>query len=221
MPAVDHLVYAVPDLDPGVAAVAELTGVEAHPGGSHPGAGTRNALLSFDDDAYFEIISVDPDQPAPVGPRPFGVDGRRPAHLASFAIHPGDGETIESISDAMATFGFDPGPVTSMSRRRPDGVEISWRLTRADRTPLGLAHPASDGLVPFVIDWGDTPTPALTAPRMGRLSELAVTHPDPAVVDLLTGLELELTAGTVTVAVGDRALMAVVELVDGRRIEIA
>ena len=221
MPAVDHLVYAVPDLDRGVRAVAALTGAEAQAGGSHPGAGTRNSLLSFDDSAYFEIISVDPDQPAPVGPRPFGVDGQRPAHLASFAIHPEGNETIESISQAMAELGFDPGPVTSMSRRRPDGVEISWRLTRADRTPLGPAHPASDGLVPFVIDWGDTPTPALTAPRMGRLAQLTITHPDPAVVDLLTGLELELPAGMVNVAVGDRALTAVVELADGRHIELA
>ena len=221
MPAIDHLVYAVPDLDEGVAAIAELTGVEAVPGGSHPGAGTRNALMSFDDHAYFEIISIDPDQADHRGPRPFGVDGDRPSRMASFAIHPVGDETIETVANVMRSAGYEPGPVTAMSRRRPDGVEIGWRLTRTADAPLGRANPTSDGVIPFVIDWGDTPTPARTVPRVGRLAELRITHPDPAVIDLVQRLDLQLSAGSVAVSTGDRSLVAVVELADARTVELS
>ncbi len=220
VPTIDHLVYAVPDLDAGTAAVESLTGVRAVAGGSHPGAGTRNALASFDDSTYFEIISVDPDQADHTGARPFGVDGLGPPRMASFAIHPTGDETIESVADRMRAAGFDPGEITAMSRRRPDGVEISWRLTRPASASLGRANPASDGVIPFVIDWGATETPARSTPRLGRLAALRIAHPDHAIVDLLISLDLGLDNGEVVVTAGERQLTAVVELADGRTVDL-
>ncbi len=216
MPAIDHLVYAVPDLDDGVAEIAELTGANAVAGGSHPGAGTRNALLSFDDHTYFEIISVDPSQAEPSRPRPFGVDPSKPSRMASFAIHPTGDETIEDIAERMAGLGLQVGPVVAMSRQRPDGVELQWRLTlnrEIDPSPEG-------GVVPFVIDWGVTQTPAASTPPMGRLAEVRITHPDAATVDLLRTLDFELLDGEVRFAVGPASLIAVVETSGRRMVEI-
>jgi len=38
---------------------------------------------------------------------------------------------IDELVAAMGTAGFDPGRISAMSRVKPDGKEISWRLTRA------------------------------------------------------------------------------------------
>ena len=167
MAGFDHFAVACQDLEEGVRYVESLTGVRAAHGGPHPGIGTHNALLSLGSDVYLEIIAADPEQDEPASPRPFGIDDHAGPRLAAFAIHPGAEETIDSVADTIRSHGTDPGPVMSMSRVKPDGEEISWRLTRANRV----------GLVPFVIDWGATPNPATVTP--GGCSLVAVEGSDP------------------------------------------
>ncbi len=169
---IDHLVLSAPSLDAGVGRVAALTGVTATPGGAHPGMGTHNALLALGEDVYLEIIAPDPQQPEPAGGRPFGVRADGPVELVSFAVRPADGWSIDRVVDAARHDGHDPGPVASMSRRRPDGTELSWRLTM----PPG---DGGDQRIPFIIDWGDTPNPARSSPPGCRLSALQVDHPHP------------------------------------------
>lgn len=206
MAELDHLVVASADLAAGVAHVRDLTGVEAAPGGPHPGVGTHNALLTFDEQTYFEIIAIDPDQPEPTGPRPFGLSAGSPPRLAGFAIHPVGSESIDEVVATMTGVGFDPGPVRSMSRVRPDGTEIAWRLTLSNATSGG------GGGLPFVIDWGGTPSPATSLPSMGDLVEVRVTTDNPLVRAVLEALAL----AKVVIADGPPALVAVVDSPKGR-----
>ena len=55
----DHLVYAVDDLQAGIEHFHQLTGVEPCIGGRHEGLGTHNAVFSLgDSQTYFEIIAA-------------------------------------------------------------------------------------------------------------------------------------------------------------------
>jgi len=200
MAGIDHIVYASPDVEVGVRRIADLTGVEAVVGGSHVGRGTRNSLLTFDDRTYFEIIGIDHDQPEPNQARPFGLDDVTEPGIVAWAIHPSGAESIEDVVATMASAGFDPGPVAGMSRAKPDGSILSWRLTTSP----------PDGIVPFVIDWGQADSPAMSLPSMGGLSSFTVSHPELAVRQTISDL-----IDGVTVTDGEPGLAVEVATVNG------
>ena len=185
---VDHLVYATPDLEEGVRRIEDLTGVRASEGGSHPGRGTRNALLALAGDSYLEIIGPDPQQPAPAEARPFGVDRLAEPRLVTWAAQAPD---IEQHVARARRRGFDPGQVISMSRDLPGGDRLEWRLT----LPPAAAVASDEGswLVPFLIDWGETPHPSRTSAGGCRLVGLRAEHPQPETAQAaLDALELPL-----------------------------
>ena len=173
MAVIDHLVYAVPALDRAIERFESATGIRPAIGGAHTGLGTHNALISFGA-AYLELIAPDPEQADPDAPRPFGIDELDGPTLVTFAIRPGDGETIDALVQKARAAGFDPGEIVPMSRQQPNGDELHWRLT-FPQLEMG-------GAVPFVIDWGRTELPATTAPGGIELVDFHVLHPDPPAV---------------------------------------
>ncbi|HEY7059511.1 MAG TPA: VOC family protein [Vicinamibacterales bacterium] len=185
---VDHLVYATPNLQAGVERIEELLGVRATPGGQHPGVGTRNALVSLGPATYLEIIGPDPDQPNPSQPRTFGIDTLPAPRLATWAAKAGSLEQIARDAEANR---IPLGPISSGSRKTPDGVVLSWRYT----SPRAFV---ADGVVPFFIDWGTTTHPATTAVAGGTVVDLRAEHPDPESVQKMLrslGLDLAVSKG--------------------------
>jgi hypothetical protein len=202
MTRLDHLVYAVPDLDAAIDALAARTGVRATPGGKHVGLGTHNALMALGADTYLEIIAPDPQQPPPAMPRPFGLDALTAPRLVTWAVKAPD---IDAHVAAARAAAYDPGVVMSMSRNRPDGVRLAWRLTRTPQLQ-------GDGLVPFLIDWGTTPHPAGGAAPGCTLVDFRAEHPEPAVIlPLLAALNVELPLSR-----GATALIATIDTPNGR-----
>lgn len=165
---VDHIVYAVPDLDQGVGAIEQRLGVGAAPGGRHEATGSHNALLGLGGASYLEIIAPDPTNPNPPRPRAFNLgEGGRP-RLAGWATR---STAIEETVARAHAAGYDPGPIQDLSRRRPDGVLLEWRLTRSAA--------GGEFVLPFVIDWGSAQHPSTTSPQGAVLRGLAIEHPDP------------------------------------------
>ena len=185
---VDHLVLATPDLQRGIDVIEQQLGVKATPGGQHPGLGTRNALVALGPTSYLEIIGPDPDQPKPAGPRRFGIDDLKAPRIVRWVVKSSE---LEAVSARAARSNVTLGVVMPGSRRRPDGVVLSWRYTDPNTV-------AADGLVPFFIDWGASPHPALTAARGASLVQLRAEHPDLERVQRMLdrlGLDLRITRG--------------------------
>ena len=193
----DHLIITVPDLEAGVAAVEEATGVRAIPGGSHPGRGTANFLLGLAPTGwpegahtYLEILGPDPQQEKP-------ADGTLPldAHLATeptlqtWAIHP---PAFLAKVAAANTAGIEFGEVQDMARDTAEGDRLEWRLTT--RSPL-----PHEGAQPFLIDWGESVHPAEAALPTLELLEFRVESPEPEAAQQV--LEV-LGAGDTTVVEG-------------------
>ena len=180
---VDHVVYASADLDRGIAEVEQLLGIRASLGGQHPIWGTRNALVALGPSSYLEIIAPDPDHLPPSEGRPFGLDALGPSRLAGWAAK---GSGLNNFRDGAAVHGIELGRVLSGSRKQTDGTILSWQLT-------DLRCVIADGIVPFFIDWGLAPHPALVASRGATLMSLVAEHPDAAHVrPMLRTLDVDL-----------------------------
>ena len=213
----DHILYVGPDLDELGRELARVGGVAASVGGTHPGQGTHNALVDLGPGQYLELMAPDPDQlehdVIPVAhdtpanaqdvPSPAGDDALEPATPAAappytfyrsiaYAATPQLFTWCARVSDAETftegarSLGLNvtrfPG-----SRHTPSGHELRWDLMIVGGHGLG-------GVVPFFIDWHDSPHPAATvgAQRTGpglRLEELELRHPDDqGVTSLLAAL---------------------------------
>jgi len=148
----DHLVYAVPDLERGMAEIAQRFGAEATLGGHHPGVGTRNALIEVGERRYLEILAPDPTQDTFSG---FGrwVAELKAPRLVTWAART---DELEAWSRAADGVGLEPGEILAMERRLPDGSVLAWRLLS-----LGIDR---GGRLPFCIQWRDKhPTDDLAA----------------------------------------------------------
>ena len=192
--SLDHVVLVTPDLEAGTAALAALTGVEPVAGGSHPGLGSRNALVGLrrrgGRRCYLELLAPDPAQPDvppdlmmldlgralarvsggsadPPGPREATPGAALLGH--TWAVRPDD---LDATLARAAEAGLEVGTAVSARRTTPSGAELAWRL--AVPRPLGLG-----GVQPFLIDWGGGAHPSDADLPVVELAELELEHPEP------------------------------------------
>lgn len=205
--AIDHLLYGAPDLDEGTRGIERLLGARPVPGGRHPTYGTRNAVLALGPACYLEVIAPDPELPTPARGIGFGLQGLSAPRLVTWAMrHP-------AIGAAAARAGL--GAVRAGRRERADGTVLSWRMTDPYAERM-------DGVIPFLIDWGDTPHPAATAPSGGRLVEFRLEHPSPdRVRDRLEGLGVAGPEMDVDVGRGDEPRLVALITAGDRTVELA
>ena len=164
MTQLDHIMYACPDLQTGINDIFALTGVMPTMGGSHPGAGTRNALLSLNNEQYLEIIAPDPAQDLTRTTGQVLLD-HGGSGIRSWAIACDD---LGKVAAAAALQQLATRDVISMSRRTPEGVELAWQLLFLEQTHL-----------PFFIDWQQSPHPALSTPTGCELTAFSVSADQP------------------------------------------
>ena len=111
------------------------------------------------------------------------VDWTKHAAIAKPAA---SGRELQTWWNQAVLGGVHLGAIQSGSRRRADGAMLEWTLT-------DLRCVVGDGVVPFLIDWGTSPHPSLTAPKGALLAGLRAQHPDHECVrNMLSVLALDL-----------------------------
>jgi hypothetical protein len=133
---IDHVLYAVSDLEAGGTRFEEDLGLESIPGGRHPIWGTANRIVQLGPD-YLELIAVvDPDTAAT-------------SDFGRLVMAAGEGLVGWAVAtdDLDAIAGRLGLTIERGSRKRPDGVRLSWRLAGVEQAL------ASGGKLPFFIQW--------------------------------------------------------------------
>lgn len=163
---IDHFMVASADLDDAIEAVAAATGVRAAMGGAHAGQGTHNALASFGDGLYLELIGPDPAQTE----RPLGdrfLELTTPT-IVLFVVRTDDHAAKVA---AMRSAGF-ASDVMPLSRLTPAGDMLSWHMVTTTGHGIGP-------LMPMFIDWGAMPHPADVNPGGLSLDSFTVISERP------------------------------------------
>jgi Glyoxalase-like domain len=156
----DHLIIAVRDL--GIASERfRAVGFEVRPGGEHPGQGTHNAIIRFGLD-YIELLAIRDEAEARAG----GLSGTalveylrgREWGMAGYALATDD---IEGDAVRLKASGVPVVGPFVMSRQRPAGSTLAWRLLIPGGTPWRRPWP-------FLIQWETPDSERLAVEQPGK-----------------------------------------------------
>jgi catechol 2,3-dioxygenase-like lactoylglutathione lyase family enzyme len=143
--SLDHVVIAVGDLDQAISDYASL-GFTVLRGGEHPGRGSVNALIVFEDGSYIELIAF---RRSVEGFRWWELLRQAGPGFVDYALLP---ENMETDLPLARSRGLVMGGMEEGSRLTPEGTCVEWKTARS---------PTSD--VPFLC--GDVTPRALRVPE--------------------------------------------------------
>jgi hypothetical protein len=125
---IDHIVIVVNDLA-SASEQFETAGFTVTPGGSHP-TGTYNALISFSDGSYLELIAIENAELAKGHPwfeRMAGKEG-----FVTFAV---GADPLDYELERLASKGIVAVDRKDGARARPDGQQLQWKSSALQSDP--------------------------------------------------------------------------------------
>jgi Glyoxalase-like domain len=134
----DHVVFAVPDLDEAAVRFREAFGLDSTEGGRHERWGTANRIVPLGDE-YVELVAAVDETAAARTRFGSGVLERASGGGGWFTM----AAVAEDLDAVAARLGLEIG---SGSRTRPDGEILRWRSA-------GLDDPRREPWMPFFLAW--------------------------------------------------------------------
>lgn len=176
MRKIDHLVYAVPDLEKAMDDFEEISGIRPTFGGYHRTQGTKNAVVNLENGCYLEFLAIDFDNKNIIAPRWMGVDFSSEAQITRWALK---SDNLDADSKILKQYNLEMGKISSGERQTTIGQLLKWEMI------LPLASPFVE-LAPFMCDWQNSEVhPSDTLPTQCELRSLEFTHPHPHALMLL------------------------------------
>jgi hypothetical protein len=134
----DHVVYAVPDLDEAAVRFRKEFGLDSTEGGRHERWGTANRIVPLGDQ-YLELVAAVDE--------PMAAETAFGRGVLERAARGGGWFTIAAVADDLdavaARLRLEVG---SGSRTRPDGQTVRWQMA-------GLDDPRREPWMPFFLTW--------------------------------------------------------------------
>ena len=161
----DHIVVAAPDLERAMRTYRAM-GYTVLRGGVHLNRATENALITFADGTYLELLARTGEAPVP-GLIDFSPMVDVQSHFPGFALRSDD---LEADAVRLRASGFTIGELIPGERRRKDGTLVQWKQGLLD-----------NGFYPFLIqdvtprDRRITTDPAATAHPNGAQGVSSIT----------------------------------------------
>jgi Glyoxalase-like domain len=137
----DHVVYAVRDLDEAALRFREELGLDSTEGGQHERWGTANRIVPLGDQ-YLELVAAVDEPMAAETAFGRGVLERAMEGGGWFTM----AATADDLDAVASRLGLEVG---SGSRKRPDGQTVRWRMA-------GLDDPRREPWMPFFLTWDVT-----------------------------------------------------------------
>lgn len=134
----DHVILAVPDLEAAARRFEEAHRLPSVPGGRHEGFGTENRIVPLGE-AYIELLGV--ADAAEARANPFGTWLLE--RVSNGEAWLGWAVRTDDLDTTSERLGLEPTP---MSRARPDGSQLRWRVA-------GMQEARADPSRPFFIQW--------------------------------------------------------------------
>lgn len=162
--SLDHVIWAVPDLEDYVGRFAKLTGIDPVYGGEHTNGVTANYLVSLGPCTYLELVG--PKRGADIADLGDGAKSYAREHVAGFAFSTDLNEPPEALK------ALNLGERQEGGRKKPDGSMLSWQTASLSDLNFGPDK------FQFVINWLSEPHPALTSAKGASIVQLTIAHPD-------------------------------------------
>jgi len=134
----DHVVYAVPDLDEAAVRFRGEFGLDSTEGGRHERWGTANRIVPLGDQ-YLELVAAVDE--------PMAAETAFGRGVLERAARGGGWFTMAAVADDLDAVASRLGiEVGSGSRTRPDGQTVRWRMA-------GLDDQRREPWMPFFLTW--------------------------------------------------------------------
>lgn len=172
---IDHIVYAVKDLEKSVESFKKATNLQVFYGGEHPDRGTHNAILRIGDKTYLEFLAKKKSTESVHNQTWMGLDLFQEDKITRWALA---SDNVEQEATFLKKYDEGLAKIVIGSRASNDGAMLNWLMTSALPTPE--VEPA-----PFLIDWKNSNHPTKGLPLECKMKSFTIEHPQSELIKKL------------------------------------
>lgn len=172
---IDHIVYAVANLELSIEKFKKATGLEVYAGGEHPDWGTHNAIVRIGEQTYLEFLAKKKTGQPVHNQTWMGLDFLDGDKITRWALASKD---VEQDVKYLQKYKQELATIVIGSRAIDEHKMLNWLMTTV--LPSPEVEPA-----PFLIDWKKSEHPTSAIPQNCSIKSFIIEHAESEVLKKL------------------------------------